>query len=293
MLRYLLVSLCFNEITLTFDIVPGRRYDVDIYYTKEPEADYIAAAIKTCMQIHMTPLEGDILVFLTGQEEIDLVLENLEEISIKMGSQIKPMIIAPIYSSLPSEMQARIFAPTPEGSRKIVLATNIAETSITIDGISFVVDPGFVKQKTFNPRTGMESLTISPTSRASANQRAGRAGRVGPGKCFRLYTTWAFDHEMEESTTPEIQRTNLCSTVLLLKSIGINDLINFDFMDPPPAEALVRALEELYGTGALNEFGDLTKLGRRMAEFPVDPLMSKAIIEAEKYNCTQEVSFLL
>jgi pre-mRNA-splicing factor ATP-dependent RNA helicase DHX16 len=262
---------------------------VDIYYTKEPEPDYLAASIKTCMQIHLTPLEGDILIFLTGQEEIDIVNDNLKDISKMLGSEIKQMIISPIYSNMPSEMQAQIFFPTPKDCRKIVLATNIAETSITIDGISFVIDPGFVKQKSFNAKTGMESLIISPCSRASANQRAGRAGRVGPGKCFRLYTAWAFEHEMEENTIPEIQRTNLGTVVLLLKSIGINDLISFDFMDPPPPETLIKALEELYGTGALNESGELTKLGRRMAEFPVDPLMSKAIIGAENYGCTEEV----
>lgn len=203
---------------LTPSIVPGRRFDVEVYYTKEPEPDYISAVIKTCMQIHLTPLDGDILVFLTGQEEIELVQENLVQISKTFGKQMREMIIAPIYSNLPSEMQARIFAPTPPHARKVVLATNIAETSITIDGIAFVVDPGFVKQKTFSPRTGMESLIVTPCSKASANQRSGRAGRVGPGKCFRLYTSWAFVHELEANTIPEIQRTNLGNVVLLLKA---------------------------------------------------------------------------
>lgn len=127
------------------------------------------------------------------------------------------MEIVPIYANLPSELQSRIFEPTPRDTRKIVLATNIAETSITIDGIVFVIDTGLVKQKSFNPRTGMESLVVTPCSKASANQRSGRAGRVGPGKCFRLYTQWAFEHELEDNTTPEIQRTNLGNVVLLLK----------------------------------------------------------------------------
>lgn len=215
--------------------------------------------------------------------------DNLVEIGKNFGKKMREMVIAPIYSNLPSDLQARIFSVTPKSARKIVLATNIAETSITIDGIAFVVDPGFVKQKTFNARTGMESLIVAPCSKASANQRAGRAGRVGPGKCFRLYTAWAFDHELEENTTPEIQRTNLGNVVLLLKSLGVNDLMNFDFMDPPPPETLIRALEELYASGALNENGELTKIGRRMAEFPVDPLMSKAIIASEKQGCSEEV----
>lgn len=129
----------------------------------------------------------------------------------------------------------------------------------------------------------------SQCSRASANQRAGRAGRIGPGKAFRLYTKWAYSNELEENTVPEIQRTNLGMVVLLLKSLGINNLIEFEFMDPPPGETLMRALELLYALGALNDKGELTKLGRRMAEFPVDPMLSKTIIASEEYACTDEV----
>jgi pre-mRNA-splicing factor ATP-dependent RNA helicase DHX16 len=135
-------------------------------------------------------------------------------------------------------------------------------------------------------------LIIPQCSRASANQRAGRAGRVGPGKAFRLYTKWAFSNELEESTVPEIQRTNLGMVVLVLMSLGINDLIGFEFMDPPPGETLMRALELLYALGAVNDRGELTKLGRRMAEFPVDPMLSKAIIASEDFSCTEEVNHL-
>ncbi len=251
--------------------VPGRRYPVDIHYTPQPEANYLHAAITTVFQIHTTQPRGDILVFLTGQDEIDAAMENLQETSRALGNKIAELIVCPIYANLPSEMQAKIFEPTPEGARKVVLATNIAETSITIDGVVFVIDPGFVKQNSYNPRTGMSSLTVVPCSRASANQRAGRAGRVGPGKCFRLFTKWAFKNEMDENTTPEIQRTNLANVVLLLKSLGINDLLNFDFLDPPPTDTLGRSFELLYALGALNDKGELTKLGRRMAEFPVGP----------------------
>ncbi|KAL7747311.1 hypothetical protein RI367_007365 [Sorochytrium milnesiophthora] len=273
--------------------IPGRKFPVDIYYAKAPEANYLTAAITTVMQIHITQGTGDILVFLTGQEEIEVAQEQLTSMARVLGNKIKELIVCPIYSSLPSDMQSKIFEPTPEGARKVVLATNIAETSITIDGIVFVIDPGFAKQKSYNPRTGMESLTVTPCSRASANQRAGRAGRVGPGKCFRLYTAWAYQNELEESTIPEIQRTNLGSTVLLLKSLGINDLISFDFMDPPPAETLSRALEQLYALGALNDRGELTKLGRRMAEFPLDPMLSKTLIASETYQCSEEIASII
>ena len=269
--------------------IPGRRFPVDIFYTKAPEADYIDACVVTVLQIHLTQPMGDVLVFLTGQEEIEVCQEQLTERTRKFGTKMKELIILPIYANLPSDLQAKIFEPAPPGARKVVLATNIAETSLTIDGIIYVIDPGFCKQKSYNPRTGMESLVVTPVSKASANQRAGRAGRVAAGKCFRLYTAWAYKNELEDNTIPEIQRTNLGNVVLLLKSLGINDLIHFDFMDPPPAETLILALEQLYALGALNHKGELTKLGRRMAELPVDPMMSKMIIASEKYKCTEQV----
>lgn len=269
--------------------IPGRRFPVDIYYTKAPEADYIDAAVVSVLQIHCTQPRGDILVFLTGQEEIDTATEILTDRIKRLGSKVKELIICPIYANLPSDLQAKIFDPTPPGARKVVLATNIAETSITIDGIVYVIDPGFSKQKSYNARTGMESLIVTPISKANANQRAGRAGRISAGKCFRLYTAWAYQHELDENTIPEIQRTNLGNVVILLKSLGINDLLHFDFMDPPPHETLVIALEQLYALGALNHMGELTKLGRRMAEFPLDPMLSKMLIASEKYKCSEEI----
>eukprot|EP00954_Amorphochlora_amoebiformis_P015873 1246438-Amorphochlora_amoeboformis.AAC.1 len=268
--------------------IPGRRYPVDIFYTKSPEADYIDAAIVTVLQIHVTQPLGDILVFLTGQEEIEAAQENLERRVRGLGTKIGELLILPIYSTLPSDMQAKIFEPTPPGARKVVLATNIAETSLTINGVIYVIDPGFCKQKSYNPRSGMEALIVTPVSRASAQQRAGRAGRVSAGKCFRLYTSHAFMHELEEDQIPEIQRTNLGNVVLMLKSLGINDLIHFDFLDPPPAETLIRALELLYALGSLNDRGELTKLGRRMAELPLDPMLSKMLIQSEEYECSEE-----
>ena len=269
--------------------IPGRRYPVDIHYTPQPEANYLAAAVTTIFQIHITQPRGDILVFLTGQEEIEAAELNLQETARKLGSKVPEMIICPIYANLPSELQSKIFEPTPPKARKVVLATNIAETSLTIDGIVYVIDPGFVKENVYNARTGMESLVVTPCSRASANQRSGRAGRVAPGKCFRLYTKFAFHNELDDSTMPEIQRTNLNSVVLLLKSLGINDLMEFDFMDAPPAETLIRALENLYALGALNDKGALTKLGRQMAEFPTDPMLARSVLAADKHGCVEEV----
>ncbi|CAK7564069.1 MAG: hypothetical protein SEPTF4163_001952 [Sporothrix epigloea] len=270
--------------------VPGRRYPVDIFYTPAPEANYLLAAVTTVFQIHTTqPTGGDILVFLTGQDEIEAAEQQIADISRKLGSRIKELVVCPIYANLPSELQAKIFEPTPPTARKVVLATNIAETSLTIDGIVYVIDPGYVKENVYNPATGMSNLVVVPCSRASANQRSGRAGRVGPGKCFRLYTKFAYMNEMDESTTPEILRTNLNGVVLQLKSLGINELLDFAFMDPPPTEALIGALNQLFALQALNHKGELTKVGRQMAEFPTEPMLAKAVIAAGKEGCVEEV----
>ena len=281
--------------------IPGRRYPVDILYTKQPEADYMDAVVVSVLQIHAQEPKGDILVFCTGQEEIEALEETLNT-RVKQSQstnddedggrskRLAELVVCPIYASLPTDLQQKIFEPAPEKGRKCVLATNIAETSLTIDGIKYVIDPGFCKQKSYNPRSGMESLVVTPTSQASAMQRAGRAGRTSAGKCYRLYTAWSFQNELDPNTVPEIQRTNLGNVVLMLKSLGINDLMHFDFMDPPPAETLLRALEQLYALGALNDRGELTKLGRRMAEFPLDPMLSKTLIASDKYKCVDEVA---
>lgn len=269
--------------------IPGRTFDVQIQYLKEPETDYLEASIICVLQIHLTEPPGDILLFLTGQEEIDTSCEVLFQRMKDLGPKVPELIILPVYSALPSEMQTKIFEPTPPGSRKVVIATNIAETSLTIDGIYYVIDPGFVKQKVYNSKTGMDSLIVTPISQAQAKQRAGRAGRTGPGKCYRLYTERAYNEEMLATSVPEIQRTNLASTVLQLKAMGINDLLTFDFMDKPPAESLVAALELLYYLEALDDEGLLTRVGRRMAEFPLEPNLSKILIMSVHLGCSDEL----
>ena len=173
--------------------------------------------------------------------------------------------------------------------RKVVVSTNIAETSLTIDGVVFVIDPGFSKQKVYNPRIRVESLLVSPVSKASAQQRAGRAGRTRPGKCFRLYTEKAYKNEMQDNTYPEILRSNLGSVVIQLKKLGIDDLVHFDFMDPPAPETLMRALELLNYLAALDDDGNLTELGAIMAEFPLDPQLAKMLIASCEYNCSNEI----
>jgi ATP-dependent RNA helicase DHX8/PRP22 len=269
--------------------IPGRTFPVEILYCKEPETDYLEASLITVMQIHLSEPAGDILVFLTGQEEIDTSAEILYGRMKALGDLAPELIILPVYGALPSEMQSRIFEPAPHGSRKVIIATNIAEASLTIDGIYYVVDPGFCKQKVFNSKLGMDSLVVCPISIASAQQRSGRAGRTGPGKCYRLYTLAAFQNEMMPSSIPEIQRSNLGNVVLQLKAMGINDLLGFDFMDPPPVPTMVGALEALFNLGALDDEGLLTRLGRKMAEFPLEPSLSKMLIMSAEIGCSEEI----
>ena len=267
--------------------IPGRTFDVEIFYSKEPEYNYMEASLNTVMQIHLNEKPGDILVFLTGQEEIDTACQILQDRINE--SKDKKLVILPVYSALPSELQSKIFDPVPIGHRKCVIATNIAEASLTIDGIYYVVDSGFAKIKAYNPKLGMDSLIIAPISQSSAMQRAGRAGRTGPGKCYRLYTFDSYNNEMLKATVPEIQRTNLANTVLLLKALGINDLIHFHFMDPPPLQTLIVSMEQLYYLGALDDEGLLTKLGRRMAEFPLEPQLSKMLLTSVDLGCSEEI----
>ncbi|KAF2083564.1 pre-mRNA-splicing factor ATP-dependent RNA helicase prp22 [Saccharata proteae CBS 121410] len=269
--------------------IPGRTFPVEIMYSREPESDYLDAALTTVMQIHITEPPGDILLFLTGKEEIDTSCEILHERMKALGPAVPELLILPIYGALPSEVASRIFEPAPPGSRKVVIATNIAETSITIDGIFYVIDPGFVKQTAYDAKLSMDRLQVTPISQAQAKQRAGRAGRTGPGKCFRLYTEAAFQSEMLPTTIPEIQRQNLSNTILMLKAMGINDLLHFDFMDPPPTNTMLTALEELYALSALDDEGLLTRLGRKMADYPMEPALSKALIMSVEMGCSDEM----
>ncbi|CAM6102911.1 unnamed protein product [Calypogeia fissa] len=276
--------------------VPGRLHPVEIFYTQEPERDYLEAAIRTVVQIHICEAVGDILVFLTGEEEIEDACRKITREIQNLGDQVGPVKVVPLYSTLPPAMQQKIFEPAPaplkDGGppgRKIVVSTNIAETSLTIDGIVYVIDPGFAKQKVYNPRIRVESLLVSPISKASAHQRAGRAGRTQPGKCFRLYTEKSFQNDLHPQTYPEILRSNLANVVLTLKKLGIDDLVHFDFMDPPAPETLMRALELLNYLGALDDDGNLTSLGQLMSEFPLDPQMSKMLVVSPSFNCSNEI----
>lgn len=275
--------------------VPGRLHPVEIFYTNEPERDYVEASIRTVLQIHSIEPPGDILVFLTGEDEIEEACNKIQDGIESFDKRSPPARILPLYASLPPQLQQKVFEPVHDHSsaanrvRKIILSTNIAETSLTIDGIVYVVDPGFSKQKVYNPRIRVESLLISPISRASAHQRSGRAGRTRAGKCFRLYTEASFYQDLQDQTYAEILRSNLGSVVLQLKRLGIDDLVHFDFMDPPAPETLMRALETLNYLGAIDDDGRLTETGSVMSEFPLEPQLSKMIVGSPGFGCSNEI----
>mmetsp|Transcript_3416 Transcript_3416/g.4807 ORF Transcript_3416/g.4807 Transcript_3416/m.4807 type:complete len:716 (+) Transcript_3416:230-2377(+) len=276
--------------------VPGRVFPVEVFYVPEPERDYVEAAIRTVVQIHRCEEPGDILLFLTGEAEIEDACRKIRAEASGMDADEPELVVYPLYSTLPPNMQQQIFnkAPGPRFAggppgRKVVVSTNIAETSLTIDGVVYVVDPGFSKQKVYNPRIRVESLLVTPISKASAQQRSGRAGRTRPGKCFRLYTEKSFTQELQEQTYPEILRSQMSNVVLTLLKLGVDDLVHFDFMDPPAPETLMRALELLNYLGALDDDGNLTELGNRMSEIPLDPQLAKMLLASPEYHCSNEI----
>ncbi|CCU76109.1 unnamed protein product [Blumeria hordei] len=268
--------------------IPGRTFPVDILYHRSPVEDYVDQAVQQVLAIHVSMAAGDILVFMTGQEDIEVTCELIQERLDALNNPPK-LSILPIYSQMPADLQAKIFDKAPPGVRKVIVATNIAETSLTVDGIMYVVDSGYSKLKVYNPRMGMDTLQITPISQANASQRAGRAGRTGPGKAFHLFTEAAFKDEMYIQTIPEIQRTNLSNIVLLLKWLGVKDLLEFDFMDPPPQDTITTSLFDLWSLGALDHIGNLTDMGRKMTAFPMDPSLAKLLITSEEYACNEEV----
>lgn len=273
-------------------IIPGRTFPVDVMFHRSPVEDYVDQAVQQVLSIHVSQGQGDILVFMTGQEDIECTCELVQERLNALNDPPK-LSILPIYSQMPADLQAKIFDRAAPGVRKCIVATNIAETSLTVDGIMFVVDAGYSKLKVYNPRMGMDTLQITPISQANAGQRSGRAGRTGPGKAYRLFTEKAFKDELYIQTIPEIQRTNLANTVLLIKSLGVKDLLDFDFMDPPPQETITTSLFDLWALGALDNVGELTDLGSKMNAFPMDTSLAKMLILSEEYGCSEEMATIV
>ncbi|KAF9599639.1 hypothetical protein IFM89_001585 [Coptis chinensis] len=323
--------------------IPGKLFPVEIFYSSERPTSYLESSLKTALDIHTREPEGDVLIFMTGQDDIEKMVSKLEEKvqSLAEGSCMDAIIL-PLHGSLPPEMQAmsltpnhveghygeelrlvylflrpsggageirsedenevggggdgypilqvRVFHPAPQNCRRFIVATNIAETSLTVDGVVYVIDSGYVKQRQYNPATGMYSLDIVQISRVQADQRAGRAGRTCPGKCYRLYPSIVYREELPEVTVQEIQRSSLAGSVLYLKSLDVPDIdiLTFDFLDAPSRESLEDALRQLYLIDAIDENGSITLVGRAMADLPLEPSLSRTLLEANEYGCLSQ-----
>ncbi|WZZ24834.1 hypothetical protein YC2023_008235 [Brassica napus] len=276
--------------------VEGRGFSVKIHYVEEPVSDYIRSVVSTILLINEREPPGDVLVFLTGQDDIETAIKLLAEEAHSNQKNSSGLLPLPLYSGLSRTEQELIFTPTPRGKRKVILSTNIAETSLTLEarllcqGVVYVIDSGFSKQKFYNPISDIESLVVAPISKASARQRSGRAGRVRPGKCYRLYTEDYFLKEMPGEGIPEMQRSNLVSTVIQLKALGIDNILGFDWPSPPSPQAMIRALEVLYSLQILDDDAKLTSpTGFQVAELPLDPMISKMILASNELCCSDEI----
>lgn len=288
-------SLFFNSCPVL--TIPGRVFPVDIHYCCSDESydyrkpTYLSQVVRVVMDIHLDHPPGDILVFLTGQAEIESVCEKLykaaENIDYRFDVQSHEVVglaILPLYGSLPSEQQQRVFLPGEKGVRRVIVSTNIAATSVTVDGIVYVIDCGFVKQLVYSARTGLDILDIVSISKSEASQRTGRAGRTAPGMCYRLYSRQYYE-ELREDTVPEIQRASLTSVVLNLKCMGITNVIEFCYLDPPEERMILEALRQLYYYQAIDIKGLVTLLGKQMVEFPLEPSLSRVLLRAKQLQC--------
>ena len=294
-------SKYFNNAKVLY--IQGRQYHVNVYYTLKPQSDYIHSAITTVLQLHgederEEDKTGDILVFLTGQDEIESMLHTLIQCRSLFPPHWKDMIVLPLFSALPLAQQQKVFQKSPPNTRKVILSTNIAETSLTLSGVKYVIDTGMVKGRGYNPLMGLDLLLVQPISKAQARQRLGRAGRESEGFCYRLYTEESF-LQLEENTVPEIQRCNLSSVLLQLLAMGIKNILSFEFMDQPPEESLIAALEELVLLKAVSkeeseeETLQLTPLGKKMSSFPLSPSLSSSLIASVDYDCVVELVTLV
>uniref|UniRef100_A0A672HVK8 RNA helicase n=1 Tax=Salarias fasciatus TaxID=181472 RepID=A0A672HVK8_SALFA len=278
--------------------IPGRAFPVTCTFgsavgPKDIESTaYVKEVVKVALDVHTSEMAGDILVFLTGQSEIeracDLLFEKAECIDYRYDVHdrtVEGLLILPLYGSMPTDQQRQIFQPPPKGIRKCVVATNIAATSLTINGIKYIVDSGFVKQLNHNSRVGMDVLEVVPISKSEAQQRAGRAGRTSPGKCFRIFSKDFWETCMPEYTVPEIQRTSLTAVVLTLKCLGVHDVVRFPYLDRPEERFILEALKQLYQFDAIDRRGTVTDLGKLMVEFPLHPGLTRAVLRAASVGC--------
>lgn len=271
--------------------IKGRQYPVKTVYSPEPIPDFVDAALKTIFQIHhKEPMPGDILVFLTGQETVEALEYLVNEYAVGMDPALPKVLALPLFAALPQVAQQRVFLPAPPRTRKIVLATNIAETSVTVSGVRYVVDCGKAKMKQFRARLGLDSLLVKPISKSAAIQRKGRAGREAPGQCYRLYTEKDY-LDLQETNTPEILRCDLSQSILTMKARGVDDVVGFPFLTRPPREALEKALLQLFNLHALDESGRISEIGRQIAKLPLTAPLGRVLLAAAENgsSCLEDV----
>ncbi|EME77620.1 uncharacterized protein MYCFIDRAFT_157688 [Pseudocercospora fijiensis CIRAD86] len=272
--------------------VEGRQYPVKTHYLDSPTPDYLDTALHRIYQIHCKEaMPGDILVFLDGAEAIKSLQKSVEEFAGHLTTDFPRMLVLPLYAKLPQHAQQLIFERAPPNTRKVILSTNIAETSVTVPGVRFVVDSGRFKMKQFRSKLGLESLLAKPISKSSAEQRKGRAGREAAGQCYRLYTESTYK-DLEKDTKPEILHCDLSNAILKMKARGVDDILNFPFLTAPPLEALQRSLNHLVNLSCLEaQTGTITPLGQKVARLPLPPQLGVVLIESSKpsRSCLNEV----
>ena len=266
--------------------ITGRTFPVEVRYRPVgDDRDQVQAIVDAVAELEREG-PGDVLVFLSGEREIHDTADALRRLE-RPGTEVLPL-----YARLSSAEQHRIFQP--HGGRRVVLSTNVAETSLTVPGVRFVVDAGTARISRYSRRLKVQRLPIEPVSQASANQRSGRCGRVAPGTCIRLYSEEDFAAR-PEFTEPEILRTNLASVILQMTAIGLGDVAAFPFVEPPDAAAVrdgYLLLEELAAIGAAEDSAGirpLTPIGKRLARLPIDPRLGRMVLEADRHGCVREV----
>lgn len=268
--------------------VEGRMYENQVFFLDEPCPDYITKTVDTIIKIHHKEPYGDILAFLTGQEEITTAIRMIRDHMESIGLSEEELKVLPMHGSLTHHDQLRVFFHAPRGQRKVILATNIAETSVTIPNIAYVIDCGFIKMNWYLADLQVNMLIVSQASKACCRQRAGRAGRLKNGKIFRLFTQEEYE-KLPTITPPEMRRADLSSTILTLKALGIDNILRFNFPSPPPAKNMLASIEILHALNALDAEGNLTPEGFIMAEIPLTPMLSRMILASRDMGCSDEI----
>ncbi|HSH69688.1 MAG TPA: ATP-dependent RNA helicase HrpA, partial [Deferrisomatales bacterium] len=270
--------------------VSGRTYPVETRYRPvDPEAEergettYVDQAVEAVVELHRNRHREDVLVFMPTERDIAETVEALE------ARRLAGCVVLPLYGRLSGGEQGRVFRPV--GGQKIVVATNVAETSVTVPGIRYVVDTGLARISAYNPRARTHSLPVRPISRSSADQRRGRCGRTGPGICIRLYSEEDYASR-PEYTLPEIKRANLAEVILRMLSLRLGDPAEFPFIDPPHPRAIRDGFATLTELGAIDADRKLTPAGRLMARLPLDPRVSRMILEADRNHSLREVTII-